>query len=93
MRTNAPVPKGAAGKAANATLSDAEEGESTEEVAETVAQYKHRLDTWVSVCLSRSKEQGRDEYKKSGIVYDRRKKVIAEFLKSLNKKKCGMCGA
>lgn len=74
-----------------------ESGESTDEPEETIDQYKHRLDTWVSVCLQRAEEAGmgygRDEYKKSGIVYDKRKRVIAEFIKSLTKKKCDRCGA
>lgn len=93
IRTNAPAPKGTAGKAIDATLSDAEEGESTEEPAETIEEYKGRLETWVRVCLARNKGMDRDEYKRSGIVFDRRKKVVHEFLKSLNKKKCQRCGA
>lgn len=75
---------------------DDAEGESTEEASETIEEYKHRLDTWVSICLTRSSEAGgydRDEYKKSGLVYDKRKRVISEFLKSLTKKKCDRCGA
>jgi DNA-directed RNA polymerase I subunit RPA1 len=87
------VPKGKAAAGADATLSDAEEGESTEEPSETIDEYNGRLQLWVRSSLAKATDQGRDEYKKSGIVYDRRKRVIAEFLKSLTKKKCDRCGA
>lgn len=85
--------KGAAAKAADATLSDQEEGESTEEPGETIDEFKERIGEVVRKTLARFGQQGRDEYKRSGNVYDRRKKVIAEFLKSLTKKKCEHCGA
>lgn len=88
------APKGTAGKAVNATLSDQEEGESTDEPGETVEAYEKRLRGWVGLMIKKfGKGAGRDEYKKSGIVYDMRKSVIAQFLKSLNKKRCGRCGA
>lgn len=85
--------KGKAATAAGATLSDQEEGETTEDPVETINEYKLRLDMFVRVHLARAEESGRDEYKKSGSVYDKRKRVIAEFLKSLTKKKCERCGA
>ncbi|KAL8286881.1 hypothetical protein RQP46_003887 [Phenoliferia psychrophenolica] len=79
-----------------ATLSDDDEGEPTDEAAvedETLGQYEARLNTYVSVSLRFASGSSRDDYKKSGIVYDKRRKLISEFLKSLNKKKCGRCGA
>lgn len=85
--------KSAAAAAEDATLSDKEEGESTEEPGESIQEYQTRLETVVSKLLAKHTDQSRDEYKKSGNVYDRRKKVIAEFLKSITKKKCDRCGA
>lgn len=89
-----------ASKAAKSTAkpgtAEDDAGESTEE-SETIEQYQERLAKWVSVCLRRAGEagevRGRDEYKKSGIVYDKRKSVISQFLKSLTKKRCEKCGA
>lgn len=93
IRTAPKAPKGTAGAAVDATLSDQEEGESTEEPSETIAQYKRRLAHFVAECKRRKPQQDRDEYKKSGIVFDKRKKMISAFLKSLTKKKCDRCGA
>ena len=90
--------KGKAKKAKHsgpATLSDDDEGEPTDETEvedETLAQFEMRMNMYVEVSLMQA-SGSRDDYKKSGIVYDRRRKVISEFLKSLTKKKCGRCGA
>lgn len=92
------LPMRTADKASKGKAADPEDvGESTDEPDETVEEYKERLETWVTVCLKRAGEAGtkygRDEYKKSGIVYDKRKRVIDSFVKSLVKKKCERCGA
>ncbi|KAI5481516.1 DNA-directed RNA polymerase I subunit RPA1 [Pseudohyphozyma bogoriensis] len=76
-----------------ATLSDDDMGESTEEPTETFDDFKGRLDAWVKISLGRMDKKDRDEYKRSGIVYDKRRRVMQEFLKSLVKKKCDRCGA
>ncbi|KAK4705314.1 DNA-directed RNA polymerase I subunit RPA1, partial [Phenoliferia sp. Uapishka_3] len=80
-----------------ATLSDNDEGEPTDETEATemtLEQYSASLEVYVARYLkSRGVGSSRDDYKKSGIVYDRRRKLISEFLKSLTKKKCGRCGA
>lgn len=87
------APKVAAGaKKGKGGNVDDEEGESTEE-AESLEQYEERLGLWISLSLKRGKSEGRDEYNNSGIVYDKRRKVMGEFLKSLTKKKCEKCGA
>jgi DNA-directed RNA polymerase I subunit RPA1 len=82
--------------AKKAVPADEDAGETTEE-SETLEQYQHRLASWIKSCLARAGDlggaMGRDEYKNSGIVYDARKRVISEFLKSLTKKKCERCGA
>lgn len=80
-----------------------EPGEPAEEDDEDddIGDYKMRLDKWVEYSIVSAKrsatggmgEYGRDEYKNSGICFDRRKKVVAEFLKALPKKTCGRCGA
>lgn len=93
IRAAPKAPKGTAGKSKDATLSDQEEGESTEEPGETIKEFKKRLERWVKGSKERARNQDRDEYKKSGNVYDKRKKTIAAFLKSLTKKKCDKCGA
>lgn len=87
--------KAAAAAAKKGAAADDEVGESTEE-SETLEEYQHRLETWIKVSLARAggvEQASRDEYKKSGIVYDKRKKVISEFMKSLTKKRCEGCGA
>lgn len=94
--TKSKAAKKKAKHAGPATLSDEDEGEPTEEVPvedESLEQYAARLDFYVRITLQRSAGTSRDDYKKGGIVYDRRRKLISEFLKSLTKKKCGRCGA
>ncbi|GAA5929576.1 DNA-directed RNA polymerase I core subunit RPA190 [Sporobolomyces koalae] len=82
---------------ASQNIEDAEAGESTDE---TVEEFKRRLQTFVDTAVKSGKklngdrDRGRDEYKESGTVFDVRKKVIHEFLKSLSgKKRCEHCGA
>ncbi|KAK4047541.1 hypothetical protein OIV83_005328 [Microbotryomycetes sp. JL201] len=79
--------------AADGTLSDQDQGESTEEPGETEREFADRVHKLVTAFLSRHPESTRDDYKKSANVYDKRRKVIHEFLKSLNKKRCTHCGA
>lgn len=92
---------GAAAKKAAAAaqnIEDADQGESTDE---TIDEFKERLRMYVESLIDQGKKagggapnQGRDEYKESGTVFDVRKRVIAEFLKSLSgKKRCEHCGA
>lgn len=81
-------------------VEDAEAGESTEE---TVDEFRARLDAFVHGALRAAKKgkgvggiehHGRDEYKESGTAFDVRRKVIAQFLKSLGaKRRCEHCGA
>ncbi|GAA5979497.1 hypothetical protein JCM11641_005413 [Rhodosporidiobolus odoratus] len=77
-------------------VGDAEAGESTDESAE---EFGNRLTDFVQSCLRAAKKgkqahMGRDEYKESGTVYDVRRKVINQFLKTLSaKKRCEHCGA
>ncbi|SCV71244.1 BQ2448_2832 [Microbotryum intermedium] len=94
----------------DATLPDREVGDSTLEPGqvdpddedsqvESIEDFGIRLKTFVARAIKRATKidpssTTRDEYKKSGTVYDQRKKVIAEFVKLLaGKKKCTRCGA
>ncbi|GAA5898151.1 DNA-directed RNA polymerase I core subunit RPA190 [Sporobolomyces salmoneus] len=98
----ATTPKSRAGggkKAASAyqSIEDADQGESTDETTE---EFKRRLQGFVETAIKGGKkvngemDRGRDEYKESGTVFDVRKRVIAEFLKSLSaKKRCEHCAA
>ncbi|KAF7332255.1 DNA-directed RNA polymerase subunit [Mycena kentingensis (nom. inval.)] len=54
---------------------------------ETSEQFVRRMNMYVLVHLTRSKESGRDAYK-DGIVYRTRKDLISEFLKASNLKTC-----
>ncbi|GAA5871370.1 hypothetical protein JCM16303_000734 [Sporobolomyces ruberrimus] len=88
---------GKKGASASQNIEDAEQGESTDE---TVEEFKRRLESFVESAIKGGKklngdmDRGRDEYKESGTVFDVRKRVIAEFLKSLSgKKRCEHCGA
>ncbi|GAA5924234.1 hypothetical protein JCM10213_004528 [Rhodosporidiobolus nylandii] len=82
--------------AAADNIEDADVGESTDETAE---EYSTRLDEFVQSCLRAAKKgkqahAGRDEYKESGTVFDVRRRVIAQFIKSLaGKRRCEHCGA
>ncbi|KAM0755051.1 DNA-directed RNA polymerase [Meredithblackwellia eburnea MCA 4105] len=80
------------------TLSDEDEGEPTDERdvdvgSESFEAYTNRVETYVAISIRTKSEGGRDEFKKGGIVYDKRRKTIQEFIKSLTKKKCTRCGA
>jgi DNA-directed RNA polymerase I subunit RPA1 len=96
----ASTPKGRGGKksaSASQNIEDADQGESTDE---TIEEFKNRLEQFVQAAIKSGKklngdmDRGRDEYKESGTVFDVRKKVIHEFLKSLSgKKRCEHCGA
>ncbi|KDE04774.1 hypothetical protein MVLG_04828 [Microbotryum lychnidis-dioicae p1A1 Lamole] len=94
----------------DATLADREVGESTlepgqvepdeeENEVESIEDFGIRLKTFVARAIKRATKLDpssttRDEYKRSGTVYDQRKKVMAEFIKLLaGKKKCTRCGA
>jgi DNA-directed RNA polymerase I subunit RPA1 len=77
-------------------IEDADAGESTDE---TVEELSKRLEEFVQTCLRAAKKgkqahAGRDEYKESGTVFDVRRKVISQFIKSLSgKRRCEHCGA
>ena len=98
LRTaKAAVPDGDASQAKDATLEDRDVGHATsgkkDDDDETTEQFAARLGKWVGLLLDAHKGLTRDEYKNSGNVYDRRRKTISEFLKSLVKKRCEHCGA
>ncbi|BGP30582.1 hypothetical protein JCM10296v2_002337 [Rhodotorula toruloides] len=85
--------------AAADNVEDAEQGESTDETAD---EFRARLDAFVHGALRAAKKgkgvgsehHGRDEYKESGTAFDVRRKVIAQFLKTLGaKRRCEHCGA
>lgn len=85
--------------AAADNVEDAEQGESTDETAD---EFRARLDAFVQGALRAAKKgkgvglehHGRDEYKESGTAFDVRRKVIAQFLKTLGaKRRCEHCGA
>lgn len=71
--------------------------EQGEDTAETLSEYKARLWKYVEMAVANAKkEQGiptRDDYK-SAICFDKRKQLIAEFLKVMSaRKRCGNCQA
>jgi DNA-directed RNA polymerase I subunit RPA1 len=61
---------------------------------ETISEFESRINLFVSVHLSKASGSKRDHYKDS-LVYQARKDLIAEFLKSTITKKCSNegCGA
>jgi DNA-directed RNA polymerase I subunit RPA1 len=92
--------KAAAAKAKAAAASDhVEDADVGESVEETTEELSTRLEEFVQSCLRAAKKgkqahAGRDEYKESGTVFDVRRKVIAQFIKSLSvKRRCEHCGA
>ncbi|GAA5858440.1 hypothetical protein JCM8547_007311 [Rhodosporidiobolus lusitaniae] len=95
------TPKAAAAKAAKAKASsdNIEDHEVGESVEESTEEFSKRLEGFVQSCLRAAKKgkqahMGRDEYKESGMVFDVRRKVIAQFIKSLSgKRRCEHCGA
>ncbi|GAA6061623.1 hypothetical protein JCM10212_000965 [Sporobolomyces blumeae] len=97
FKAPAPQKKKAVAKKAAHNVEDADAGDSTDE---TVEEFKARLNQFVETAIKTgqkvngARDKGRDEYKESGTVFDVRKRVIAEFLKSLSaKKRCEHCGA
>ncbi|GJN87219.1 hypothetical protein Rhopal_000164-T1 [Rhodotorula paludigena] len=92
-----------AATAGNDNIEDADAGESTDE---SLDEFRARLDQFVAQqvrAASKGKQvgagqgqghKGRDEYKESGSVFDVRRRVISQFLKSLGtKRRCEHCGA
>ncbi|GAA6049814.1 hypothetical protein JCM3770_002174 [Rhodotorula araucariae] len=80
-------------------VEDAETGESTDESHD---EFRRRLDAFVAQSVRAAQKgkqvgmdhKGRDEYKESGTVFDVRRRVIHQFLKSLSsKRRCEHCGA
>jgi len=61
---------------------------------ETIAEFECRVNLFVTVHLSKASGSKRDHYKDS-LVYQARKDLIAEFLRSTITKKCSNegCGA
>ena len=62
---------------------------------ESTDSFAQRLQTYVDAQLQTVPKDvtARDEYKKSGLAFDKRKRVINDFLKSLTRKKCEHCTA
>lgn len=95
LHSSKPIPKGKSGGTAAAAGSGATEdiGEST---GESVQEYKARVWRVMANMIKRARAEqrfgDRDAYK-SAIAFDRRKALVAEFLKSANRKKCANCGA
>ncbi|GAA6038963.1 hypothetical protein JCM8097_000597 [Rhodosporidiobolus ruineniae] len=96
---SAPTKKAAAAKAkaaASDNIEDRDAGESTEESS---GEFAVRLQMWVLQLVNAARKgkqahKGRDEYKESGTVFDVRRKVINQFIKSLAvKRRCERCGA
>lgn len=91
--------KAAAAKAKQAASDNVEDGEVGESTDETIEELSTRLEEFVQSCLRAAKKgkqahAGRDEYKESGTVFDVRRKVISQFIKSLSgKRRCEHCGA
>lgn len=70
-----------------------DEGEEEEEGSdETVEEFEQRINLFVHAHLYRASGSKRDDYK-DGVVYNTRKEVIAEFIKSTILQKCTNCGA
>lgn len=74
-----------------------EQGDDTE--AESLIQYKGRLWKYITAAIRKEKEANngqmptRDSFKDQ-ICFDKRKALIAEFLKAVtSKKRCNQCGA
>lgn len=73
---------------------DGEEEEDDEEHSETLDEFQARVTLYTRVHLSRASSSKRDHYK-DGLVYQTRKDLITEFLKTTILKKCqnGNCSA
>ena len=82
-----------------AKQAEGEDGEADDAMAEipaeSAADFMHRMDQFVNVAIAMARQQGRgnDEYK-DGLVYEERKRVLAEFVKAAQGwKKCTRCNA
>ena len=73
---------------------DALEEDADEDPAEAFEEFEARLQTYVAFTLASASSSKRDDYK-DGQVYQERKSVIHEFLKTAVSKKCQNpnCGA
>lgn len=74
-----------------------EQGDDTD--AESIIQYKGRLWKFVTAAVKKQRDANggktpdRDQFKDQ-ICFDKRKALIAEFLRTItSKKRCGQCGA
>lgn len=90
LHASKPAPKAKSGAGSGAAE---DVGEST---GESVPEYKARVWRIMTNLIKRARSErrfgDRDAYK-SAIAFDRRKALVAEFLKSANRKKCANCGA
>lgn len=59
---------------------------------ETVEEFEKRLDLYVAIHLVRTSSSKRDHYKNE-LVYQSRKEVILDFIKTAIAKTCHNCGA
>lgn len=83
---------GSAKKAAKGKAKDEGEGGELEQ-AEADDVVKRRLTDWIRVSTSRAGSTStRDDYK-PGMCFEKRRKLIQEFLKEIAKRKCARCGA
>lgn len=74
-----------------------EQGDDTE--AESIVQYKARLRRFINESVKKARDANggklpdRDQFKDQ-ICFDKRKALIADFLRTItSKKRCGQCGA
>ena len=70
------------------------EEEEEEEPEESFDDYEKRVNAFVTIALATASSSKRDDYK-SGLVFEERRQVIHEFMKTILLKKCknANCGA
>lgn len=73
---------------------EGDEDEDEDESLETYEQFEKRVNAFVAVTIHRNAPTKRDNYK-DGSVFQERKNLIAQFIKSTHAKKCqnSSCGA
>ena len=71
-----------------------EDDDDDDEPVETYEQFEKRVNTFVAVSILKHSPTKRDDYK-DGLVFQERKNLIAQFMKSTHAKKCpnSSCGA